>query len=192
MDLTAAAAFTAAGLSLINVVVTARMAGRERLTQWRREELQPIVARILALSRETRDEWRKAAVAQLLRLGGPDSLGEGDDIDSVQKREREGYANGKAAWDKLCFEVAQLQLIAAKPVSDAAEALRLSHESLGLGLNRGAKTTRAAERKITESVNIDINTGNLIREVRIALGAPDSVRRRTRWPGLWRGSGTAS
>ena len=97
MDLTAVAAFTAAGLSLVNVVVTARLAGRERHAQWRREEVRPIIARILALSRETRDEWRKAAFARLSWLSASDDPARRDEIDSMQKREREGYANGKAA-----------------------------------------------------------------------------------------------
>jgi hypothetical protein len=114
----------------------------------------------------------------------------------MQKKEQELYASGKAAWDEMCFEVAQLQLIAAKPVSNAAEALRLSHESLGLGLDRGNKTVKAAQRKIVESAKIEVHTEILVKEARIALGSPGSARRRMRWSSRWirrrSGNGSAS
>ena len=52
MNLAVAAAFLAALLSLVNVLITARLASQGRLQQWRREEMRPVVARILSLSRE--------------------------------------------------------------------------------------------------------------------------------------------
>ena len=64
VDLTAVAAFTAAGLSLVNVAISARMASRGHREQWRREQERPIVARCLTLSADARHEWRNAWVAR--------------------------------------------------------------------------------------------------------------------------------
>lgn len=131
MDPTTVAAFTAAGLSLVNVIVTARMVERERKAQWKREEIKPVIARILTLSRETRDEWRSGTMVRLERLSAIDDPDARADIDAMREIEIEHYQKGRAAWDQIYFEVAQLQLIAPKPVSDAAEALRIVHESVG-------------------------------------------------------------
>ena len=68
VDLTVAAAFTAAGFSFINVVITARLARRADLRQWQRAEGQPIVAHILVVSRETTLAWGQAAFARHTRL----------------------------------------------------------------------------------------------------------------------------
>jgi hypothetical protein len=62
-DLAAAAAFTAAGLSLVNVVICARQASRGHREQWRRDEERPIVARCLTLSADARKAWWDASVA---------------------------------------------------------------------------------------------------------------------------------
>ena len=46
------AAFAAAALSLVNVIVGYRLASRGHLEQWQRDETRPIVARILTLSQD--------------------------------------------------------------------------------------------------------------------------------------------
>jgi len=53
VDLTAAAAFTAAALSLVNVAISYRLTSRGHREQWRRDEARPIVARMLKLSADT-------------------------------------------------------------------------------------------------------------------------------------------
>ena len=58
MNLTTIAAFTAAGLALVDVVVNvfwgSRLTSRAQVEQWRRNEERPIVARILTLSEDAR------------------------------------------------------------------------------------------------------------------------------------------
>jgi ribonuclease PH len=51
-DLTAIAAFTAAGLALANVGLTSRLARRNVLKHWRREEEQRVVAIVVATAME--------------------------------------------------------------------------------------------------------------------------------------------
>ena len=64
MDLAAVAAFTAAGLSLVNIGLSARLASRGQREQWRREQERPIVARCLTLSADALSEWWDASVAK--------------------------------------------------------------------------------------------------------------------------------
>lgn len=60
MSLAVAAAFLAASLSLVNVLITARLASQGRLQQWRREEMRAVAAKIVALSREAGMAWRSS------------------------------------------------------------------------------------------------------------------------------------
>ena len=66
------AAFAAAGLSLVNVVVTAQLASRLHLQQWRRDEVRPVVERILVCAREAQKAWTSAAVSRELLRIAPD------------------------------------------------------------------------------------------------------------------------
>ena len=112
------AAFAAAGLSLVNVVVTARLAHHGQGEQWRREQERPIVARCVALSVDLRDEWWEASFARL-DIQAP----VGAQLD-VQKRVNRGWQ----ALRNLRYEVAQLDLLASPPVRQAARDLVTVHE----------------------------------------------------------------
>lgn len=57
MDLSAIAAFTAAGLSAVNVVFSYRLTRRGSREQWRRDQERPIVAHVLAVSRDIALTW---------------------------------------------------------------------------------------------------------------------------------------
>jgi hypothetical protein len=46
VDLSAIAAFTAAALSAVNILISYRLTSRGHLEQWRREQERPIVARL--------------------------------------------------------------------------------------------------------------------------------------------------
>ena len=73
VDLAAVAAFTAAGLSLVNVAISARLASRGAREQWRRDQERPIVARCLTLSDDALGEWWDDSVAKQVltaRLSG--------------------------------------------------------------------------------------------------------------------------
>jgi len=118
VDATAVAAFAAAGLSLVNVVVTARLAHRGQGEQWRREQERPIVARCVALSVDLRDEWWEASFARL-DIQAP----VGAQLD-VQKRVNRGWQ----ALRNLRYEVAQLDLLASPAVRQAARDLVTVHE----------------------------------------------------------------
>ena len=50
VNLAVIAAFAAAAISLVNVVLTARLTRGSQFRQWQREEARPITARILTLS----------------------------------------------------------------------------------------------------------------------------------------------
>jgi hypothetical protein len=64
VDLTAVAAFTAAALSLVNVVISYRLTSRGHREQSRRDQERPIVARSLTLSADALGEWWDASVAK--------------------------------------------------------------------------------------------------------------------------------
>ena len=112
------AAFAAAGLALINVAVTVRLAHRGQREQWRREQERPIVARCVAISTDIRDEWREASFARL-DVQAP----VGAQLD-VQKRVNRGWQ----ALRNLRYEVAQLDLLASHTVRQAARDLVAAHE----------------------------------------------------------------
>ena len=129
-DLAAAAAFTAAGLSLVNVVITAWLGRRGQREQWRREQERPIVARCLSLSAEARVEWGAAAVARR-------AMGEGDawvGSDGERRTQR-----GLQLMRDLYYEFAQLDLLASPAVRHVAARLIRAHEPSPAWLV-GAKT----------------------------------------------------
>jgi len=107
VNLAVIAAFTAAAISLVNIVVTAWLASGSQFRQWQREEARPITARILALSGEACLAWSHADKAE----------------DDRQKHLQEGVA----AVNKLRYEQAQLNLIATPPTRQAAESLVNGH-----------------------------------------------------------------
>jgi hypothetical protein len=108
-DLGAVAAFVAAGLSLVNVGFSARLAGRGQREHWRRSEERPIVARCLTLSQDARREWWHVSGAK-------------------EEEIEEHWQKGLQLARDLRFEVAQLDLCASVAVRHAAQDLVLAHE----------------------------------------------------------------
>jgi hypothetical protein len=131
MDLVAAAAFTAAALSLVNVGVSAWLNSRGHLEQWRRDVERPIVAQIITLSGDALNAWQDASHARQEWIASThaDLDREHEDI-GARDRAAEYWAIGSGAYDKLRFEMAQLDLVAGPPLRDAAGALLRRHESM--------------------------------------------------------------
>jgi hypothetical protein len=136
-DLAATAAFVAAGLSLVNVGITAKLTSRGQREQWQREQEQPIVARCLTLSQEASHEWFEASTARVHRSPG-DAL-----MDNANWKE------GRKLLHDLRYEVARLDLLASSPVRRVASDLVEAHvqESNRLGVT----TPRPDEAKAREA-----------------------------------------
>jgi hypothetical protein len=118
VNLAVIAAFTAAALSLIgviiNVVWTYRLSRRTQLEQWRRNEERPIVARLLTLSDSAADKWLDGGYARGEWLN---SLADSDRASEDTKAKETFYEQwdaGSALCEKFEFEIAQLDLIAGK------------------------------------------------------------------------------
>jgi hypothetical protein len=164
VDLSAIAAFTAAGLSAINVVFSYRLTSRGHLEQWRREQERPIVARILTVSSDAYAAWREVAMAKQLwaeSAGAPPS-------DAAEVRAR--YDAAVEMWKALRFEVAQLDLLAGARVRKVAEDLASEHERMRYRLNpSGAGVTmfRTGE----EDKFVELHR-QLVEQARTDLGLP--------------------
>ena len=139
MNLATAAAFTAAGVALIvgvfSVAWGSRLSSRAQLEQWRRNEERPIVARMLTLSADAQDQWGTAQSAKQLffdALKADPHLG--PEVTKAQEVAAGEWQAGQKLCNKLRFEKAQLDLIAGRPVRDAANKLVLKHESVRIWL----------------------------------------------------------
>lgn len=139
---TTAAAFLAAGFSLLNIGVTARLASRGQREQWRRDEERPIVACCLTISEDAGREWWDASVAQ-----------EGADVEKI----RPNWEKGRELLHDLRLAVAQLDLLASGPVRQIAGDLVKAHEQedrrllvLGKSIPPDFDGRRAAQVKIEE------------------------------------------
>jgi hypothetical protein len=130
VDLTAVAAFTAAVLSLVNVAFSYRLSSRANLEQWRRNEERPIVARMLTLSADALAQWQRAGQA---RSNWIESLSadpnQGHEDTTARDEARDQWDTGSELYDKLRFEVAQLDIMAGRPLRDVAAKLVREHES---------------------------------------------------------------
>lgn len=118
MDLAVIAAFTAAGLSLVNVAISARIANRGQREQWRRDQERPVVARCLTLSANAAGEWWDASVAK-----------QEADASAPRSRMDPHWEKGLQILDELRFQVSQLDLLASGPVREAAGDLFKAHLS---------------------------------------------------------------
>lgn len=131
MDLAAIAAFTAAALSLVGVVVNVvwsyRPSSRGQLEQWRRNEERPIVARLLTLSNDAVDKWMNGCQARadwITSLADPSRTSEDTKAKDMLL---EQWQEGSELYEKLAFEAAQLDLIAGRSLREAATALSQAH-----------------------------------------------------------------
>jgi hypothetical protein len=122
MNWATAAAFTAAFLSLVNVAYSARLTSRGTREQWRRDQERPIVAKCITLSGDAVKAW--VAATEAWRQMTP-----GQDWHDSEAHER--WRQGDQITRDLAFEVAQLDLLASRPVREAADQLLFTHQVEG-------------------------------------------------------------
>lgn len=181
MNLAVIAAFTAAAVSLVNIIVTARLASGSQFRQWQREEARPLTVRILTLSAHTRFVWARAvhAHADWLRLSQDDERAR-----ELQERKREYLAEGWTELGKLNFEVSQLNLIAAHATREAAAALAKGHENVYVALS-GHLSQEGLSDAVAVLNKLLVQQDTLIGKFRADLGVPPGrnwlrrIRRRT-------------
>jgi hypothetical protein len=119
VDLAAVAAFTAAGLSLVNVAISARLASRGQREQWQRDQERPIVARCLTLSADALNKWWDASAAK-----------QDADVDADMTRMDPQFDKaGLQLLRDLRYEVAQLDLLASRAVRQLAGDLLDAHQA---------------------------------------------------------------
>ncbi|MGE5136764.1 MAG: hypothetical protein ACM32E_28190 [Gemmatimonadota bacterium] len=176
MTLATAAAFTAAAISLLNIIVTARLGKLGTLHQWHRDEMRPIVAKILALSRETLATWDSLTLTRILWLRMRGDPAKHDEMEKYQLKDLEEWETGHDQVAALRVEVASLDLIAHIPAREAARALLQAHEDTSRLLLRehredaplkGAGDTIRAFREDRKRLEDD-----LIEKARADLGLP--------------------
>jgi hypothetical protein len=127
VDLTALAAFTAAGLSLANVTVSYRLSRRGDLERWRREQELPIVARILSLSSEALREWSEALAAKMNWADYRKDPEAQKEADASHGLAVEHWRKGSELLDALNYEAAQLDILASQQVRVQAHKLVDAH-----------------------------------------------------------------
>jgi hypothetical protein len=100
--------------------------------EWRRDAELPIVARILTISGEDLKSWESAASAKGLWVewSAGDRLSEDTISRDAGAAVTEAWRAGSSSFDRLRFEVAQLDFMAVAPLRSAARALLASHEAL--------------------------------------------------------------
>jgi hypothetical protein len=135
VDLTAVAAFVAAALSLISVIIgavlTFRLTNRGQVEQWRREQERPIVARILTISDDMMANWSMLVATKERSAGGGD-----DEVRAAEARTADSQlAAGQELHGKLRYESAQLDLLAGPQVRDTAHDLAAAHSRIALHID---------------------------------------------------------
>ena len=184
------AAFTAAGLSLINVAFSARLARTGSREQWRREQERPIVARCLTLSREAGRTWWEVSVAM-----EPDIPGAPSEKSAAWDHWREGSNLIR----DLQYQVAELDLLASSALRQAALDLVSAHQTESLRVypakprkdfearQRSGDGLRKLEAELVEAARADLGLGPSgsvpVPKPRSLLGLVQADVRR-----LWHGS----
>ena len=128
-SITASAAFVAAGLSLVNVIVSYLLSRRRQLSQWRRDSERPIVVNVLSLSRELRSRLSTVAMERTKWLT---SIHQSGDNESAAARDA-AASKWQMGWDtfeELRHEVTGLDLIAGPSPRETAARLVSAHKSL--------------------------------------------------------------
>jgi hypothetical protein len=174
----AIAAFTAAGLSLVNVGVSYRLNSRSHLEQWRRDEERPIVARMLTLSADTLGEWWAAGNARRdwIESVNADPSRVSEDV-KARREASERWRAGSEKYDKLRFELAQLDLIAGRPLRDVADALLREHESVRQWIGPASGASDWFKLLAEHNNKIVGLHGDLIRQTRADLGVDRTLVR---------------
>lgn len=136
MNLAVIAAFTAAGLSLINVAVSARLSSRGARDQWRREQAQPLVAKILNLSADAVGEWRYTAALKPKLFEVAEAGMDDEQAKPMLDEIRGHWSKGQDHYLAMRDQAAQLDLLASHRVRDAAWSVVTEHYRHGINCAR--------------------------------------------------------
>jgi hypothetical protein len=160
------AAFAAAGLSLVNVAISARLANRGQREHWRRDQERPIVARCLTLSDDVFSEWWDASVAK-----------QDASADASPTLADPHWDKGRELLHDLRYEVAQLDLLASRAVRQVAGDLVKAHERELTRLLLSAKPGEDdSEGRIATQAKIQGLQGALVERARTDLGLDLALR----------------
>ncbi len=170
------AAFTAAALSLVNVGFSAWLNSRGHLEQWRRDVERPIVAQIITLSGDALNAWRDASLAKQEWITSVHAdLDRQHEDTGARDRAAEQWAVGSGAYDKLRFEIAQLDLVAGRPLRDTAGALLRPHESMRHYIRPAGAASDWFEQVTVLNNKIVALQGDLVVKTRADLGLDRGV-----------------
>jgi hypothetical protein len=128
MNLAVFAAFTAAGLSLINVALSARLSSRGARDQWRREQEQPLIAKILNLSTDAVTAWHDTASLKPKLLEAANAGADDEKTRLLLDEFRGHWSKGQDLYLTMRDDAAQLDLLASRAVRTAAWRLLAEHE----------------------------------------------------------------
>jgi hypothetical protein len=173
VNLAVIAAFTAATVSILNIILTAWLNRGSQFLQWQREQARPIAARVLTHSDEARLAWMRGVQLEkeLRSLGDKDKKRAGE----LEEQARKFFAANRDAFDKLRFEAAQLTLIATPQTREAARALMKHHMDLAMpDIPQLVMATR--RRPIAEMETLIALEAALIDTFRADLGLPSDPR----------------
>ena len=149
VNLAVIAAFTAAAVSVLNIILTAWLTRGSQFLRWQREEARPITARLLAHSGEARLAWLRATLVrqEWTRLGDDDR----DRLVPLERERVEYVAAARAASAKLLLEAADLDLIATPPTRAAATELAEAHSWAQTFLVNLLSAGRPSEKEFTRA-----------------------------------------
>jgi hypothetical protein len=169
------AAITAAAVSFVGVIVnifwTYRLSSRARLEEWRRNEERPVIARMLTLSADALSKWWLAAYARRSWLDSLSADQSQDNEDAAARREPdEDWRAGSELYDKLRFELAQLDLTAGPALRDVAGELVRVHESLRHWLRPASPRDNPISSVNSQNNKIIALHGELVDKARADLG----------------------
>lgn len=129
MNLAVIAAFTAAGLSLLNVAYSARLARRNQLDQWRRDTELPLIGAILTLSEDATTAWVSAAGRRSIWIQSLGLDGIGENV-PVREEYYKFFHEGADLHDRMRLKAAQLQLVAGPPLLAVVATLLRTNETV--------------------------------------------------------------
>jgi hypothetical protein len=174
VDLAVAAAFTAAGLSLVNVAITGYQNRRGQLDQWRRDMERPIIATILTFSEEALAPMLEVSSLRSAWIASIPSAGEPADTTALDEYVKK-WQIAADILPKLRFQVSQLDLVAGQRLRVIAHQLISEHESIIRWL-RPASGASNFERLAIQQNNLIVGLHtDLINTARIDLGVDRTI-----------------
>lgn len=186
VDLAVVAAFSAAALSLVNVAVSARLSSRGRLDEWRRDEVKPLVARLVTLSQEASEKWQAAYIQRSLWWSSREGDSESEDR-AARDQASEHWAKGAELYEKMRYELAQLDLVAGSGLRSAAAKLNSQHAAAWRSSRPSSGVSDSFKELMRLGSNIGIAENALVTAARHDLGLDrpgvwhDATARLVRW-----------